>query len=119
MFQAIYSVSGSSAGIGFAIPVDTLKYEVETLLREGKITRPAIGVSYLDSTQSKFLGIQRGILILDVPPQSAAQKAGLRGTLRDRSTGIKSIDSWITWIDRLIVRLVDVPHTPMILRLVY
>jgi S1-C subfamily serine protease len=42
-----------SAGIGFAIPVDTLRYEVETLIREGRIVRPVIGVSYLDSSQAK------------------------------------------------------------------
>jgi len=48
--QAIYTLSGSSAGIGFAIPVDTLKYEVDTLLRDGKVVRPALGVTYLEST---------------------------------------------------------------------
>ena len=50
--QAIYTLSGSSAGIGFAIPVDTLKYEVDTLLRDGKVVRPALGVTYLESTMS-------------------------------------------------------------------
>jgi S1-C subfamily serine protease len=48
--QAIYTLSGSSAGIGFAIPVDTLKYEVDTLLRDGKVVRPALGITYLEST---------------------------------------------------------------------
>lgn len=51
--QAIYSASGASAGIGFAIPVDTLRYEVDTLIRDGRILRPVIGVSYLDSSQAK------------------------------------------------------------------
>jgi hypothetical protein len=37
MNTAIYTVSGASAGIGFAIPVDTLRYEVETLIRDGKV----------------------------------------------------------------------------------
>ena len=53
--QAIYSSSGSSAGIGFAIPVDTLRKEVDTLIRDGKITRPIIGVSYLESSQAKVV----------------------------------------------------------------
>ena len=39
MNTAIYSLSGTSAGIGFAIPVDTLKYEVNTLIRDGRIVR--------------------------------------------------------------------------------
>jgi S1-C subfamily serine protease len=42
-----------SAGIGFAIPVDTLRYEVDALIRDGRIVRPVIGVSYLDSSQAK------------------------------------------------------------------
>eukprot|EP01036_Dinobryon_divergens_P027096 gene27096-35811_t len=48
MNTAIYTLSGSSAGIGFAIPVDTLTYEVDTLLRDGKVVRPALGVTYLE-----------------------------------------------------------------------
>lgn len=91
MNTAIYSVSGSSAGIGFAIPVDTLVYEVNTLIRDGKITRPAIGVRYLDGSQAQLLGIPSGILILEVPPSSDAYKAGLRGTTRDSRTGAVQI----------------------------
>lgn len=91
MNTAIYSVSGSSAGIGFAIPVDTLVYEVNTLIRDGKITRPAIGVRYLDGGQAQLLGIPSGILILEVPTTSSAYKAGLRGTTRDSRTGAVQI----------------------------
>lgn len=86
MNTAIYSPSGSSAGIGFAIPVDTLKYEVNTLIRDGKVIRPAIGVSYLSSSQSQLLGINKGILILDINDNSNAKKSGLKGTVR-RSNG--------------------------------
>jgi S1-C subfamily serine protease len=100
-------MSGSSAGIGFAIPVDTLKYEVNTLIQYGKISRPAIGVSYLDSTQSKLLGIQQGILILDIPVNSEAQKAGLQGTYRDTS-GIMHLGDIIIGInDELILNESD------------
>jgi S1-C subfamily serine protease len=53
MNTAIYTQSGTSAGVGFSIPVDTLKYEVDTLIRDGRIVRPVIGVSYLDSSQAK------------------------------------------------------------------
>lgn len=89
MNTAIYSSSGSSAGIGFAIPVDTLKYEVNTLIREGRVIRPAIGVSYLPSSQSKLLGINHGILVLNAPEGSAARKAGLQGTVRTANGGIQ------------------------------
>jgi S1-C subfamily serine protease len=59
-YKAIYSTSGTSAGVGFAIPVDTLKYEVNTIIRDGKVSRPALGIKYLDSSQARSLGIVKG-----------------------------------------------------------
>ncbi|KOO21132.1 protease precursor [Chrysochromulina tobinii] len=85
MNTAIYSPSGASAGIGFAIPVDTLKYQVNTIIKDGKVTRPAIGISYMSYGQARALGVDRGVLVLDVPEQSSADKAGLRGSYRSRS----------------------------------
>lgn len=126
MNTAIYSPSGSSSGIGFAIPADTIKFITETLIRDGqgkhfssfdwlagvlcvcvftklfvlffpplactnesilliftnKVVRPVLGISYLGSKQAKALGIQNGVLVLDVPEGSPAYKAGLRGTRR-------------------------------------
>ena len=98
MNTAIYSVSGGSAGIGFAIPVDTLKYEVDTLIRDGRIVRPIIGISYLESSRAKTLGINSGVLVLDVPEGSFAQKAGLKGTTR-QANGNVEIGDIITAID--------------------
>ena len=45
MNTAIFSPSGASAGIGFAIPVDTLKYQVDTIINFGKVDRAALGIS--------------------------------------------------------------------------
>lgn len=84
MNTAIYSPSGASAGIGFAIPVDTLRFEVDTLIRDGKIVRPIIGISYLESSRAKTIGIQKGLLVLDVPAGSPAQQAGMKGSTRER-----------------------------------
>lgn len=84
MNTAIYSPSGASAGIGFAIPVDTLRFEVDTLIRDGKIIRPIIGISYLESSRAKTIGIQKGLLVLDVPSGSPAQIGGIKGSSRER-----------------------------------
>ncbi|GJD11153.1 Protease Do-like 1, chloroplastic [Galdieria sulphuraria] len=83
MNTSIYSPSGASAGVGFAIPVDTLKPIVSSLIKYGKVIRPVIGISYLDGTQSSALGIDRGVLVLDVQRGSPAEKAGLRGNEGD------------------------------------
>lgn len=98
MNTAIYSPSGASAGIGFAIPVDTVKYIVDTLIRDGKIVRAIIGISYLESKQARALGINKGVLVLDVPASSPAYKAGMRGTRRTE-TGLVEIGDIITKIE--------------------
>lgn len=98
MNTAIYSPSGGSAGIGFAIPVDTVKFIVDTLIRDGKIVRPIIGISYLDSKQARALGITKGVLVLEAPANSPAAKAGLRGTRRTE-TGLVEIGDVITKIE--------------------
>mmetsp|Transcript_15087 Transcript_15087/g.30637 ORF Transcript_15087/g.30637 Transcript_15087/m.30637 type:complete len:435 (+) Transcript_15087:135-1439(+) len=82
MNTSIYSPSGASSGVGFAIPVDTLKVIVDELILKGKVIRPIIGISYLESSQARALGIEKGVLVLDVPKDSPADKAGLMGTTR-------------------------------------
>ena len=83
MNTAIYSTSGASAGIGFAIPVDTLKAVVEIIIRDGKVNRPNTGIQfYSGPDQAKVLGVERGLVVLSVVPGSAADHAGLRGVTR-------------------------------------
>ena len=79
---AIYSPSGSSAGIGFAVPVDTVNRVVPQLLRHGRVVRPAIGARLADDDTARRLGLS-GALVLDVFESGAAHAAGLRGTGRD------------------------------------
>ena len=102
MNTAIFSPSGASAGIGFAIPVDTVKYIVNTLIRDGKVVRPILGISYLESKQARALGITRGVLVLDVPPDSPAAKAGLKGTRRTE-TGLVEIGDIIVKVGTTII----------------
>ena len=86
-----------------AIPVDTLKYQVNTIIKDGKVTRPAIGISYMSYGQARALGVDRGVLVLDVPEQSSADKAGLRGSYRSRSGEIV-IGDVITAVNSDVVR---------------
>ena len=102
MNTAIYSPSGASAGIGFAIPVDTVKYIVDTLIRDGKVVRPILGISYLESKQARALGIGRGVLVLEVPEGSPAEKAGLKGTRRTE-TGLVEIGDIIIQVGDVII----------------
>ena len=85
---AIYSPSGVSAGIGFAIPVDTVNRIVSELIRYGKVTRPGIGVQIAEEQIADRLGV-KGILIVEVVPGSAAAKAGLRPTQREGSGRVR------------------------------
>lgn len=80
---AIYSSSGASAGIGFAVPVDTVNRVVPQLIRYGRIMRPSLGIHPADDATARRLNLP-GVLIIQTEPGSAAQAAGLRGTWRDR-----------------------------------
>jgi S1-C subfamily serine protease len=91
MNTAIYSPSGASAGIGFAIPVDAVQFIVETLIRDGQVVRPILGISLLGSKQARTLGINSGVLVLEVPPDSPAALAGMKGTRRTESGFIGTI----------------------------
>jgi len=82
---AIFSPSGAYAGIGFAVPVDTVNRVVPELIARGKYTRPSLGVTVDDNISqalAKKLGV-KGVLLLKVEPGSAAAAAGLRGTRVD------------------------------------
>jgi len=79
---AIYSPSGAYAGIGFAIPVDTVQWVVPDLIQHGRVIRPALGVQVASAQVAQQLGIS-GALILDLAPNGGAQRAGLRPTVRD------------------------------------
>ncbi|EED90762.1 predicted protein [Thalassiosira pseudonana CCMP1335] len=99
MATAIYSPSGASAGVGFAIPADTVKYVVAMLIENGQIVRPLLGVSILDSKQARqALGISKGVLILEVKDGTPAAKAGLRG-IRRSDSGIIEIGDIIIAIE--------------------
>jgi S1-C subfamily serine protease len=79
---AIYSPSGASAGIGFAVPVDTINRIVPQLIRDGRVTKPGLGVIIATDAEARRAGI-KGVAITQVPEDSAAAAAGLRGLSRN------------------------------------
>ncbi|CAG9460455.1 unnamed protein product [Pedinophyceae sp. YPF-701] len=79
---AIYSASGASAGVGFAIPIDVVKNSVEQIISMGIVVRPIIGITFAPDPATEELGIQ-GILVLKCQPGGPAAKAGIRPTTRD------------------------------------
>jgi S1-C subfamily serine protease len=78
---AIFSPSGTYAGVGFAVPVDTVNRVVPQLIAKGKYTRPVLGITIdeqLTQLVAKRLGV-KGVAVLKVEPGSPAEAAGLRG----------------------------------------
>jgi S1-C subfamily serine protease len=83
MNTMIYSRTGTSAGIGFAVPVDTIKKIVPQIIKYGKVIRPGLGISYLPDRYARRSGI-KGVIVLEVPRGSTAHRAGIRGLGKDR-----------------------------------
>ena len=75
---AIYSPSGSNAGIGFAIPVDVVNRIVPELIKNGRVPTPGIGVVAGNKSVATRLGVE-GVVIVRTVPGSPAERAGLRG----------------------------------------
>ena len=73
---AIYSPSGASAGIGFAVPSDLARSVIESLIRGGRVDRGWLGVSVADADEQGRR--QRGALVMGVERNSPAARAGLR-----------------------------------------
>lgn len=84
---AIYSPSGAYAGIGFAVPVDTVGRLIPEILKDGKATKPGLGVQIASSAVTRRLQIE-GVLILRVVPGGPADQIGLRPTARARDGSV-------------------------------
>ncbi len=80
---AILSESGSSAGIGFAVPVDVVNRIVPQLIKNGRVPRPGIGITVLPEELAARIGVD-GLAVADVLPGGAAAKAGLVGVSGQR-----------------------------------
>ena len=75
---AIFSPSGSNAGIGFAIPVDVVNRVVPDLIKNGRVPVPGIGIVAADEATATRIGAE-GVVIVRTVPGSPAERAGLHG----------------------------------------
>ena len=80
---SIISSSGQSAGIGFAVPVDTVKRVVPQLIKDGRVRRVGLGVQILPDHQAARWGIE-GVIVQKLTPGGPAARAGLRPMQVDR-----------------------------------
>jgi S1-C subfamily serine protease len=106
MNTAIYSPSGASAGIGFAIPVDEVNRIVPKLIRDGRIERPTLGISAAPDEQNRALRLDPGVALVEVEPGGPAEKAGLEPFRRPRGGGIV-IGDHVTAVDGVKVSNLD------------
>lgn len=104
---AIYSPSGASAGIGFAVPADTVNRVVPELIAHGRFHRPTLGVRIderISALATQQLGVA-GLLVLEVERGSPAERAGLRGSHLARDGSLLPGDV----IQRIDGQMVDSP----------
>jgi S1-C subfamily serine protease len=98
----IYSSSGESTGVGFAIPIDTVNRIVPQLILTGKVTKPVLGVTPMPQSFAERYRID-GVVVRAVHSGSPAAAAGLRGNRRDE-VGRWTLGDIIVAIDDTVVR---------------
>ncbi len=85
MNTVIFSTSGSSAGLGFAVPADTIKMIVPQLIKHGKVIRPGLGIGIVpDSMKRRLISDGKGLIISYIDEKGSAAKAGLKGMTQDQ-----------------------------------
>ncbi|MEW6736041.1 MAG: trypsin-like peptidase domain-containing protein [Acidobacteriota bacterium] len=88
---AIYSPSGGSVGIGFAVPVDIVKRIIPDLINYGQALRPWLGIETRAITPQLAtrldVGVNEGLIITNVVPGGPANRAGIKGSVRAERRG--------------------------------
>jgi S1-C subfamily serine protease len=107
MNTVIISPSGTSSGVGFAVPVDTIKKIVPQIIEFGKVIRPGIGIVPVPDSYVRRARVEiEGAVIGEVPENSQAYEKGLRGLARDQR-GRLYIQDVIVAIDDTKIRSYD------------
>jgi S1-C subfamily serine protease len=108
---AIFSPSGGSVGVGFAVPINTAKRIIPELINRGYVARPYLGIAGHDIVpalvQALRLPVKEGVMVVEVTPGSPAQRAGIRGGDRAVQVGNMIVlvgGDIITEVDQVKVR---------------
>ncbi len=99
MNTAIVSPSGGSAGIGFAVPVDTINRIVPRLISGSPPARAGFGITLLPDRYRASVGLTEGVPVLEVLPDSAASRAGMRPMRQDARRGRTLLGDVIVGLD--------------------
>ena len=111
----IYTSPGGgmgNVGIGFAIPVDTVRRVVNQIIRYGRVVRPSLGIHVTDDRMTRSIMMQlgrtssEGVLVAEVFPGSPAEQIGLQATVL-RSDGSVVLGDLITHVDQQPVKQVE------------
>merc|ERR1719262_491372 len=88
---AILTTTGTSAGVGLAIPIDLVTKNVDSIIKQGYVARAYLGITFAPDQVADTLSLP-GIIVMTVVPGSPAEKAGLKpmrkGILGDVVTGV-------------------------------
>lgn len=103
---AIFSPSGASAGIGFAIPADEINRIIPRLINDGRFIRPALGIEGAPVRLLESLGLKPGVPVISVTRNGPADQAGLR-PFRRISQGRIVLGDVVVGIDQFDVRTLD------------
>ncbi|MBL9101781.1 MAG: trypsin-like peptidase domain-containing protein [Myxococcales bacterium] len=87
MNTMIFSKTGSSAGIGFAVPVSAVRRVVPQIIASGRVQHPGIGIQPLPDAYAARAGV-RGVVVMRVMPGSPAAQAGVLGLTETREGDI-------------------------------
>ncbi|MCP5041439.1 MAG: PDZ domain-containing protein, partial [bacterium] len=102
---SIISNTGQSAGIGFAVPIDTVKRVVPQLIEDGRVTRVGIGVRILPDRQAAQWGVE-GVIVSEPVPGGPAARAGIKPLQINRRQRVYYFDT-IVGVDDLQIRSFD------------
>jgi 2-alkenal reductase len=103
---AIFSTSGSSAGVAFAVPATTLARIMPELIEHGRVRWPGLGITLMPDHMAARWGVQ-GVIVRGVLPNSPAQRAGLRGIQTGRRGNLVGFDLITEVAERRVLQGVD------------